>query len=250
MPWVMKMSISFCWPKLHCFLSSTKEKDNREFLGIIITWLHPTPLPSQRRGAILKETYVLPPRLPPFFPLLFPVPILHSLSLAYQRGFSICKQFFVKTEMREKFSRTRPHLKPFPARHSCLLLWGILPLADLERHTDTVWYDNVLSFSAGPRSVPWSGDEHPGNKVQASWDRYPYLVITVVGVAESDWLWRWHDVFYQNGMRSPLELVSFWGQNCVEKKQKQKKKKQNGCIIQIWRAFFRIHTFSTLFAYY
>ena len=46
-------------------------------------------------------------------------------------------------------------------------------------------YLNIIIYTVGPRAVPRSGYEHPGYKVQASWDCYPYLVITIFAVAQT-----------------------------------------------------------------
>ena len=46
-------------------------------------------------------------------------------------------------------------------------------------------YLYVIIYTVGPRALPRSGYEHPGYKVQASWDCYPYLVITIFAVAQT-----------------------------------------------------------------
>ena len=46
-------------------------------------------------------------------------------------------------------------------------------------------YLNIIIYTVGPQAVPRSGYEHPGYKVQASWDCYPYLVITIFAVAQT-----------------------------------------------------------------
>ena len=53
----------------------------------------------------------------------------------------------------------------------------------VHRFQITFPYLNNIIYTVGPRALPRSGYEHPGYKVQASWDCYPYLVTTIFAVA-------------------------------------------------------------------
>ena len=62
---------------------------------------------------------------------------------------------------------------------------------------DCFWF--FILYFVGTWAPSRPRHEHSSYKMQASWDCYPYLVITVSAVVKAHWLWCRHDLFHQNG---------------------------------------------------